>query len=171
MNFITFDHAYCLYPKATLRLGLNLLLQSIRDGARASLMKYHERGWPYVRFLEPEDAAFVHTIVRWVCDPHTWVIALHSPYAATDWPSHVDPVAVATWSIASWPANGHRIHCELYDRETFINPMVFATERIEQELDNIITRHESFNVFKDDSPTLIGDDLYVFDLHSFFKAF
>lgn len=159
MNFITFNNAYCLYPMATLRVGTNLLLRSIRDGVRASLVKYEERGWPYVRFLAQDDATFVHTSVRWVCDPHTWVVPLHSPLPAIDWPSHVDPVAVATWSIATWPANGHRIHCELYDHETYINPVVFATERIEQELDRIITRHESFNVFKDVSPTLNGDDL------------
>lgn len=159
MNFITYDRAYCLYPMATLRRHTNLLLQSIRDGARRSVVKYDKRGWRYVRTLAPDDASFVHTIVRWVCDPHTWVIPLHSPRTLAGWPLHVDPITVATWSVATWPANGHRIHCELYDRETFINPLIFATERIEQELDTIITRHESLNVFKDDVPTLVGDDL------------
>ncbi|KAI0755934.1 hypothetical protein BC629DRAFT_1271974, partial [Irpex lacteus] len=76
MNFITFNNAYCLYPMATLRVGTNLLLRSIRDGVRASLVKFEERGWPYVRFLAQDDATFVHTSVRWVCDPHTWVVPL-----------------------------------------------------------------------------------------------
>ena len=40
LNFITYDHAYCLYPEATLRRGLNLIVQRTNHSVWHALDKY-----------------------------------------------------------------------------------------------------------------------------------
>ncbi|KAI0757888.1 hypothetical protein BC629DRAFT_1265542, partial [Irpex lacteus] len=47
MNVITYNYAYCLYPKATLRASSSLLLKSSTEALWKAVRKYRSRGFEF----------------------------------------------------------------------------------------------------------------------------
>ena len=80
MNIITFDAAYCLYPRSTFQCNVNLALGKICDRVSACLSKYAERGWPVIplRSLPPNAAMDWFRLggARSVGDFMTWTVTL-----------------------------------------------------------------------------------------------
>ncbi|PPR07985.1 hypothetical protein CVT24_002697 [Panaeolus cyanescens] len=91
MNIITHDHAYCLYPKATLLQKRSLVIYrpGLEEGhSEDALGKYRSRGWTMVKSPPREDASS-----RWspfpigerhVGDDLCWTIPLSSSPATGD---------------------------------------------------------------------------------------
>ena len=112
LNIITYNAAYCLYPRATLEAYTSLVLNGGNPGKVAALEKYAKRGWraisnpsPLIQYLAP--SLFYIGKSRWVCDKNTWTIPLSlegvkppppaSPSSeALSW----DPIAECGWKLA-----------------------------------------------------------------------
>ena len=63
LNFLTFDTAYCLYPRATIVEKKSLLLKDIEDvkpGVRAAVRKYRRRGFTFIQLAEENDEELFH---------------------------------------------------------------------------------------------------------------
>ncbi len=115
MNVISYDSAYCLFPRATLEERRSLLSWSSqgRSKRRAEgLIKYSARGFRMLHFLDPDDLkmpkpnrAFTFG-PRWLGDPYTWVIPLDmegvlpppppNPYSSA---RSRDPVVLTSFSV------------------------------------------------------------------------
>ncbi|KAI0083693.1 hypothetical protein BDY19DRAFT_858899, partial [Irpex rosettiformis] len=76
LNFITFDMAYCLYPKATLIYQTNLVLKNPDVLVRKALSKYRRRGFTCRRLIAEQGSLFLPDSVRWVGDSQTWTLSL-----------------------------------------------------------------------------------------------
>ena len=83
MNVITFNKAYCLFPRATLEAGRSLLSSSTQGVYRnrgKALAKYTERGFDVAFSLPPGDLAARKPMFplgwRWLDDENSWVIPL-----------------------------------------------------------------------------------------------
>ena len=82
MNFIAFDAAYSIYPKATFeeRRALSMVGSDSPHAAEA-LGKYALRGWSFVANIWPHEettpkSPFFLSASRCVCDRHSWVVPL-----------------------------------------------------------------------------------------------
>jgi hypothetical protein len=80
MNFIAFDAAYSLYPRATFKNRLNLALKDDDDAERRCLAKYAFRGWQTIANVWPNQPSltdsFYRDITRRVGDGRCWVVKL-----------------------------------------------------------------------------------------------
>ncbi|KAH9947185.1 hypothetical protein B0H21DRAFT_876842 [Amylocystis lapponica] len=113
MNVLSFEKAYCLYPRTTLEERRSLVSASCRGQSERrpqGLDKYAVRGWTIVARLPPQDAerrdgAF-RLGWRWIDDNASWVVALDTagvarapaPNASSGARAH-DPVAVCNWQL------------------------------------------------------------------------
>lgn len=123
MNVISYDAAYCLFPRATLEERRSLLswsseARSVRR--EEALNKYSARGFHMLEFLD-DDVHFTpeqHRVFpfgpRWLGDAHTWTIRLTSsangvlppppnPYSPA---GSQDPVALTSFSMHYDHENG-----------------------------------------------------------------
>ena len=115
MNIITFDKAYCLYPRATLEERISLVCTDRQDEVIERVYeRYSRRGWSIIRTLgelasKTADPALGKT-TRWVNDGFSWTISLpplmeqHSVAinSRTTGLSR-DPTLVSSWVIRGEP--------------------------------------------------------------------
>ncbi|PPQ73352.1 hypothetical protein CVT24_012190 [Panaeolus cyanescens] len=101
MNIISHDHAYCLYPKATLLQKRSLVIY--RPGfaehhSQDALDKYRRRGWTMVVSPEREDYALSTSAFRignrHIGDNLCWTIPLGRPSTASD-----DLIEANSWTL------------------------------------------------------------------------
>ena len=80
MNVISYSHAYCLYPRATLLDRVSLVLLDDFDVQDAVGAKYVARGWRFIlddlQKKKSFDPAFTTTMRR-IDDKHSWVLPLN----------------------------------------------------------------------------------------------
>ena len=115
MNFITFNAAYSLYPKATFDHTLNLALRNDCYNDQRCLAKYAHRGWRTIGNFWPQDNTTAQLFAldqdRFVGDSICWTILLDlegvqnrprlsSTSDAFDW----DPAERNSWSLATTSA-------------------------------------------------------------------
>ena len=115
MNIITFNQAYCLYPRATLEERLSLVCTDRQDNViKRVYERYRQRGWSIIRTLgevasRTSDPALSDT-TRWVNDYFSWTIPLpplteHQSDRInhyTDTLTH-DPISVSSWELQGEP--------------------------------------------------------------------
>ena len=112
MNVITFEKAYCLFPRATLDEYFSLVCTSRQDDViEAIYQKYTARGWNIIRSVDDIDHVTTDPALnmnqrRWIDDRFAWSIDL--PLPPTFKKSLVslnertkaigrDPASVTTW--------------------------------------------------------------------------
>lgn len=108
MNVITFNRAYCLYPRATLEERLSLVCTDRRgDELEVVFDKYRERGWSMLSSctgwtIEPSFT----DIPRWIDDGHTWSIPLQYDFSQPITPVNPhsasitrDPISITSWTL------------------------------------------------------------------------
>lgn len=106
MNVISFEKAYCLFPRATLQNRVTAVSSDDPDafGGRSKLSvcvhKYEERGWTFesLRKIRRSDPAFrTH---RKIDDSMSWVIPLSPVQPVGSSPTQLthDPVAICSWT-------------------------------------------------------------------------
>ena len=130
MNVITFEKAYCLFPRATLDERLSLVCTSRQDDIiEAIYQKYTTRGWNIVRSVDDiegltSDPALQLDRYRWINDRLVWSIDLPLPnfFRKTLMPLNKrtnalgrDPASVTSWRQS---LSEDRNTCEL----TFVQP-------------------------------------------------
>ena len=111
MNFIAFDAAYALYPKATFQHGANLAMGHSRERDTRCIAKYTERGWPAIALESlhnhPTSDCFALGQVRRVADRRTWTVpldtsglSLRSRLSPRSQRFQWDPVLYNTWTLS-----------------------------------------------------------------------
>jgi hypothetical protein len=112
MNFIAFDAAYSIYPKATFEDRHALILSpkiNLRKIAIA-LGKYARRGWSFTTDIWSHDKnmrekTFFLDVGRWVRDRHSWVVPLdvsgieRPPLSTSSVGFSWDPVVYNSWRL------------------------------------------------------------------------
>ena len=110
MNFITYERAYCLYPRATLETRLSLVCTDRNDEVIARVFdRYTARGWTILYALGPtiptsaqNDPAF-SSRSRWVDDGQSWSIPLSAiPERDLQLPTAEPALSSDPSSAASW---------------------------------------------------------------------
>ena len=85
MNVITFEKAYCLFPRATLDERFSLVCTTREDEVMEAIYrKYTARGWNFIRSIDDvpdltSDPALRVNRCRWISDRFTWVMNLPLP--------------------------------------------------------------------------------------------
>lgn len=109
MNAISYEKAYCLFPRATLEQRRSVLSFDgpPSDRIEQCVQKYQQRGWIFCdyRDLSHSDPAF-HTGERWINDKLSWVIPLNTtdippalPANPSSAPLSHDPVNICSWRV------------------------------------------------------------------------
>ena len=115
MNVITFNQAYCLYPRATLEERLSLVCTDRQDDVIERVYeRYHQRGWSIIRTLgevgsRTSDPALSDT-TRCVNDCFSWTISLppltehqSDPINRSTAALTHDPILVSSWELQGEP--------------------------------------------------------------------
>ena len=76
MNFITYEKAYCLYPKETIDKSISLVLKEYTTESYMAIKKYNLRGFKFYDVVDEDEGDFKYREVRWVADNWSWVISL-----------------------------------------------------------------------------------------------
>lgn len=108
MNLISYEKAYCLYPRATVHEHLSLVttLRPSR-GHPAALAKYESRGFGILssESLLPHDPDFPLG-TRYIGDRQCWTLPLNLEGVEVSWPVNgasapltQDPVAATSWRL------------------------------------------------------------------------
>lgn len=123
MNVLSFENAYCLFPRATLEERLSLLSsscagQSVRR--ESSVAKYVTRGFIVTDRIPPHDIRRPYLFPlgwRWIDDSSSWVIPLNVDGIAFPPPHNSrtprllhDPVIVCNWEVGYTPHRGVKMN-------------------------------------------------------------
>ena len=112
MNFIAFDAAYSVFPRATFEERRSLSFSALTDSDIRALGKYTMRGWSIISNLWPHQyhtlgASFYVNKIRWVNDSFSWVVPLDTtgmeprPRLSASSEALVgDPVVHNSWTLA-----------------------------------------------------------------------
>ncbi|KAF9011198.1 hypothetical protein BDQ17DRAFT_1233932 [Cyathus striatus] len=103
MNFIAFDAAYSLYPKATFVARQSVIVKDITAQDRGALDKYTARGWkivtkPWTLSEEILEDCFIPDLARHPRDEYSWRLPLNT--SDIQYHSLVNPVLYNSWSMA-----------------------------------------------------------------------
>lgn len=172
MNVITYEKAYCLYAKATLRANISLALREIDEDTLKAMGKYEKRGYQFRRLVPVHiPYLFQETDVRWMGDAHVFSVKLLKVSRSSglkdepkDEPtSHgrIDPVATTSWTIATYPMDYHRVHFYHVNHEACIVPLVVAHQFIQCWLEDNIGENDYVKYGWQDGSTSSGKDRYV----------
>lgn len=150
MNVISFEKAYCLFPRATLedRRSIVTLRYNPEPGVLQNCIeKYEERGWSFENFRDvyQQDPAF-YLGDRWINDSMSWVIPLDTtelqhpppanPYSA---PLLHDPAAVCNWRISN-PRSYHSItEAEVFESRNLRYTYVISNTELSKYLDHTLS--------------------------------
>ncbi|KAI0703516.1 hypothetical protein C8T65DRAFT_578754, partial [Cerioporus squamosus] len=123
MNVISFEKAYCLFPRATLEERLSLLSSSsagFSKRRRQSVAKYAIRGFTIIEripFTDLRSPRLFPLGWRWIDDSSSWVIPLDTTDVAPPASSNKrsspllhDPVVVCNWEVRYTPCRGVVMH-------------------------------------------------------------
>ncbi|KAI0715608.1 hypothetical protein C8T65DRAFT_572952, partial [Cerioporus squamosus] len=123
MNVISFENAYCLFPRATLEERLSLLSSSSAGRStrrRESVAKYVARGFTVMERIPVTNVRLPNLLPlgwRWIDDSASWVIPLDvagvaPPVSANKRspPLLHDPVVVCNWEVRYTPLRGAVMH-------------------------------------------------------------
>ena len=114
MNFIAFDAAYSIYPRATFKESVNLALRHTFDRDQRGVAKYVDKGWTAVQMqsldLDTARDLFFINVPRGVGDRMTWVMPLDTSHLSRrsrlsprsqgfQW----DPVLYNSWTLSASP--------------------------------------------------------------------
>lgn len=106
MNFITYNGAYSLFPRATFEERKGLIFRTPCDPSEA-LAKYMSRGWDLRDTITDEEqsnlASSLRAETRWVGDKKSWIFRFKvvSPNLENDF----DPAVLNSFSIIRARAN------------------------------------------------------------------
>ena len=115
MNFIAFDAAYSLYPRATFEERGALSFSKLTDRDFAAVAKYASRGWAIAYTIWPHESTTLKTTyyedkLRCVKDSLSWVVPLDMegieprPRTSTSSPQFSwDPVSLCSWKLRKLP--------------------------------------------------------------------
>jgi len=79
MNFITWNKAYCLFPRRTCRAEMQLIVRKLENYEKDAVAKLHGRGFSVVFWSDmPYDDEIA--AARRVGDRYTWMVQLADPY-------------------------------------------------------------------------------------------
>ncbi|KAK7680745.1 hypothetical protein QCA50_016053 [Cerrena zonata] len=111
MNIITFNRAYCLYPRTTLEDRISLICTDRDDAVIQHVYeRYRRRGWTLVTFADDipllaHDSFQVDTR-RWIGGGHVWSIHLPctflpiiTPVTPCSIPLTCDPISTSRWTL------------------------------------------------------------------------
>jgi hypothetical protein len=112
MNFIAYDAAYSLYPKATFEDRRNLVFKDGNDNDQRCIAKYAKRGWYAVANVWPQDPQvsnlfhvgthrLVHDDKSWVMPLDTTDVTAHPRLSACSDPIYWDPCRHNGWILTS----------------------------------------------------------------------
>lgn len=120
MNVISWEKAYCLYPRATLEARCSLICNRKGCNMAIAMQKYEKRGW---HFYESHDRDcrwgpslrscfhIQHKLLRWMGDPFCWTLELDTTQipdrlypGGNSSPLPHDPVVTTSWKLRS---DGH----------------------------------------------------------------
>ncbi|KAI0825484.1 hypothetical protein BC629DRAFT_1277090 [Irpex lacteus] len=154
LNFLTFDTAYCLYPRATIVEKKSLLLKDIEDvkpGVRAAVRKYRRRGFTFIQLAEENDEELFHLKkVRWAMDLHAWSFdlpKLPQPYRL--FTNYRSPAESTSWAITTYIDDYHRMRCDMWYDDPCIFPILHATIRIRSMFVDLLVKNEEYWVDMD----------------------
>lgn len=111
MNLITFDRAYCLYPRATLEDKISVICTSLSATVMdVPYTKYWNRGWSIVSFDDDILPSTVRTLqigtTTWIGGGFVWSIPCPynfqdeiSPFTPHSLSLTRDPASVASWAL------------------------------------------------------------------------
>jgi hypothetical protein len=110
MNFISFNAAYSLYPRATFEERRSLSFSVLTESDIRCLAKYSVRGWLTLSDLWPHDAAAQTTFYmdreRWVTDSFSWIVPLDTTgveprpcISPVSQPFSWDPIEYNSWVL------------------------------------------------------------------------
>lgn len=154
LNFLTFDTAYCLYPRATIVEKKSLLLKNIEDvkpGVRAAVRKYRRWGFTFIQLAEENDEELFHLKkVRWAMDLHAWSFdlpKLPQPYRL--FTNYRSPAESTSWAITTYIDDYHRMRCDMWYDDPCIFPILHATIRIRSMFVDLLVKNEEYWVDMD----------------------
>ena len=118
MNFIAYDAAYSLYPRATFQHKINLVFKHDTPNDRRCISKYGIRGWTPVANTSVNaksvDNAFYVGQHRFVGDPRCWKLPLDTStirprprLSHTSEPFHWDPAIQNSWILQINPVTDY----------------------------------------------------------------
>ena len=133
MNFITYEKAYCLYPRETIDKSISLVLKEYTTESYMAIKKYNLRGFKFYDVVDEDEGDFKYREVRWVEDNWSWVISLEDVGIGR---GVLDPTRLTTWSIMTVPSEHHRVHVkEIYGaKEDAFYPIMVATTVLKSEI-------------------------------------
>lgn len=110
MNVITYNKAYCLYPRATLEDRVSLMCTDRSDTiVQRTFAKYSQRGWSISLCSTSLPLSTLHSLCvdrpRSVAGTFTWTIPLPDPPVSTFYINErsavlrSDPVSAASWTL------------------------------------------------------------------------
>ena len=157
LNFITYDYAFCLYPKATLTYNTNLALKQPIRAVRLCLSKYAARGFNCIRVAGPDCRDWFYLDkVRWVKDRYAWHMKLPLLPNLSSSDDYTSPAITTTWSITTIAQDGHNIHFYVLLKTPTTFPLIFATDHIKVMISNALDLIH--NSESDGSNPLCGND-------------
>lgn len=124
MNIITYNRAYCLYPRATLEDHISLICTVRSDKTiRRTFAKYSQRGWTISLCSTDLPLSTLHSLCinrpRTMTGPFTWTIRLPDPPVSTFYINErsavlrSDPVSAASWTFLASDTGFCRMKFEL----------------------------------------------------------
>lgn len=125
MNIISYEKAFCLYPKGTFEEQCTLVTgcQS-REKRQRALDKYRDRGWEVLHNMHRRRFHLVQRH-RWICDRHTWIMPLDLD-GVTPPPvsSYCDPLLATNWVLERKGFSGAKMTFDVILCHTRLFPIV-----------------------------------------------
>ena len=149
MNFITYNKAYCLYPREMIEKSISLVLTDYTDEVYMAMLKYDERGFTFYDIVDEKKGDFKYREVRWVEDKWSWVLSLEDIGIGS---GVFDPTRITTWSILTVPSEHHRIHTKILytTNEDPVRPIMVATTllrtNIKRAWDRMVERNVAWAI-------------------------
>lgn len=121
MNIISYERAYCLFPRATLEYRVSLLTSRGRDGSgqsEESIDKYSKRGFCMIDHIPDDTYRRAFPVgCRWVDDSTSWVLPLDThgviapPHPNSRSPPLLhDPMSTCNWEMQQTSIWGAVMH-------------------------------------------------------------
>ncbi len=165
MNVISYNAAYCLFPRATLEECRSLIsrISQERPIRRAEgLIKYSARGFSMLQFLDSDELrtpkwsrSFTFG-PRWVGDPYTWIIPLDmegvlpppppNPYSSA---RSQDPVILTSFSVRYNSCDGAIMEFKIVKSPVLKFPIVTSGSDVVDYLNRVLrakTNDEQYKV-------------------------
>ncbi|KAJ3527305.1 hypothetical protein NM688_g8146 [Phlebia brevispora] len=101
LNIVTYNMAFCLYPRATLGDRCSLVLRSDEVLDPSVMRKYVKRGFQFAISTRQEDVAFLPGQLRWLGDSHCWTIPLNA--SMINVVTEADSLTNSSWRLIDAP--------------------------------------------------------------------